>query len=119
MYGSSHLQAWIDQFTKGDNAIVGIVEAGGTCDSLYLYTLYKEEYNDRAGTMGGPLVTVGTLDNRPICIALNVVVIRGKRVMLYNPTSQLVDHKMIEEYLDKTWPGIQRSDALNVHNLVR
>lgn len=114
----SELQRWIDQFTKGENAIVGIAETNG-CDTLYLYTLYKDEYNDRDGTRGGPIVTVGMLDGRPVCISLNVVIIRGKRVMFYSPTSQVVDYKMIEEYLDKMWPGIEVTDAINVHNLIR
>lgn len=118
MYASSHLQEWIDQFTKGDNAITGIVETSG-CDTLFMYKLYLKEYDDMSGTRGGPVVTVGTIGDRPICIALNVVVICGKRLMFYDPTSQLVDHAMIEEYLDKTWPGVSRTDAMNVHNLVR
>lgn len=118
MYAPSQLQAWIDQNTKGTNAISGIVEAN-SCETLYIYTLYKDEYNERDGTRGGPLITVGQVDGRPVVISLNVVIIRGHRVMYYNATSQLVDYKMIDEYLEQMWPGVAKTDALNIHNVLR
>lgn len=49
----------------------------------------------------GCMVTVGYIADRPICICLSWNKIDGEMVMFVDPTSELVDHKMIDEWLRK------------------
>lgn len=44
-------------------------------------------------------VQVGTLDKRPVCITMFYARLEGKRVCFWEPTSQVVDHEMIEKWL--------------------
>lgn len=70
-------------------------------------------------------ITIGQLDKRPVCVTMFYAKINGHRVMFYEGTSQVVDHKMIEEWLQhwtlKTvrWDNGHRwahSDAMNFHH---
>lgn len=67
----------------------------------------------------GTLVTVGTLDKRPICISLSwdwVIGMGGEKrlVCFYEATSEVVDRAMIFKWLAKTWPGKVWCDAMNL-----
>jgi len=44
---------------------------------------------------------IGTLDNRPVCISLFWWKINGVQIMVVEGTSQVVDHLMIEKWLEK------------------
>lgn len=48
----------------------------------------------------GHMITIGYIDKRPICVEIYYSRINGKRVLFYSGCSQLVDHKMIDEWLD-------------------
>lgn len=68
-------------------------------------------------------MTLGQIKKRPIFVSFSFAKIGGKYVCFYNATSQLVDHKMIEDYLEKNYPikydgGSRRAmtDANNFHN---
>lgn len=116
MYAPSQLQDWIVKETAG---IVGIVEA----TSYEKFSLWMQHAKD--GQMewkqgnGGPLITVGTVDGRPVCLALLVDVIDGKKVLFIEATSQLVDWKLIDEYVKTTWPNVSRTDPMNFCNILR
>jgi hypothetical protein len=66
----------------------------------------------------GLMERVGTLDNRPIVITLNTAVVNGKKILFVDPTSQLVDHKMIDKWIADNLPGVSRTDATNFHNVI-
>lgn len=72
--------------------------------------------------MDGWLVTVGKLYGRSICIDVFWYKIEGQLVMFWHPTSALVDHKMIDNWLDEHFTGtydkgLRRAscDANNFH----
>jgi hypothetical protein len=105
MYAPSQLQDWI---VKETASIVGIVEA----TSYEKFSLWMQHAKD--GQMewkqgnGGPLITAGTVDGRPVCLALFI-----------EATSQLVDWKLIDEYVKTTWPNVSRTDPMNFCNILR
>lgn len=98
------------------------VEAN-TFEQSALYSSYKDKVH-WMGDSSGYLPTIGTIDERPVCISLFWVEIDGRRVLFYHPTSQAVDHKLIEEWLDANMPLNEfqgrktRTDANNFHNCV-
>lgn len=61
----------------------------------------------------GCLVTVGHIDERPICVSLMWSRLGDKYICFYEATSALVDWVLIEEYLDQTFPNVRRVDAGN------
>lgn len=112
--------------------VVGVVEAS-RYESLSLWRDYKVHRPGKKWeqSLSGPLVTVGELDGRPVCISVFVHTIGGHRVVFMEPTSQVVDHKMIEEWLlehlpdsamrQNTWGDgkryINKVDAMNFFNV--
>jgi hypothetical protein len=61
---------------------------------------------------------VGNIDERPVMLSLFWNRIGGALICFYYGQSQVVDHKMIEEYLDEKFKGIKRTDAMNFHHVV-
>jgi hypothetical protein len=47
----------------------------------------------------GKLIQIGELDKRPVNISIRWAKLNGKRVMFYDAVSQVVDHKMVEEWM--------------------
>lgn len=73
----------------------------------------------------GRIIEVGTVDNRPIVISIFYAKLNGKKVMFYYGCSQLVDHKMIDDWIQMyTLETIRydngyrwaHCDAMNFHN---
>lgn len=72
---------------------------------------------------------IGVVADRPICVNVFWYFVGGDgkdfpgfRVAVVEPTSQLVDHKMIEEWEEAVFPcmkkGYRHSNGDNFHNLV-
>lgn len=113
--------------------VIGVVEATDY-ESLCLWKDYtdtgkKKDVWEQGN--GGYLITVGHFCKRPICIIVFVHTISGHRVLFMEPTSQLVDHKKIEQWLldnlpesadrTNTWGDgkryINKVNAMNFHNI--
>lgn len=75
--------------------------------------------------MSGFGLTIGQVQRKPVCVTFNFAIINGKKVCFYYPSSIMVDHRMIENWLisrfqlthDKytRWNHV---DANNFHNCV-
>jgi hypothetical protein len=70
-------------------------------------------------------LTLGKLDDRPICVCFSFAYINGHKICFYEATSQVVDHKLIEKWLKThfqlTHDGYTRwnhTNATNFHNCV-
>lgn len=80
-----------------------------------------EKWHDQKGytwvsSTGGPLITVGHINDRPICIAPIVQIVNGKHIMFLETTSTLVDWDMIEEWLKENCPNAStRKGGGNLH----
>lgn len=107
------------EFFKG---VVGAVEAYPFEQSA-LWEVYENEWKEENH---GYLETVGHIGDRPICISTMVHVVRGCRILFYHPTSQVVDHVMIDAWLLKALPKtalvkgtkyLNKVDAQNFHNV--
>lgn len=70
--------------------------------------------------LDGYIVTIGYVNNFPVCLSLSWVLLNGKPVMFYDPTSLVVDYAMIESYFIKHFPDYykMRTDAQNFHQCV-
>lgn len=104
--------------------ITGVVEAN-SFENLCLW----EKHQDKktwlsSGTGFG--ATVGHLDGRPVCVSFFKATINGHKILFIDPTSEVVDHKMIQEWLVKNLPRtafrgesdlINKTDAMNFHNV--
>lgn len=73
----------------------------------------------------GISIEIGDLDDRPICVQFGFAHINGHKVAFYEGSSQLVDHKMIEDWLTENFQltndGYTRwnhVDSTNFHNCV-
>lgn len=69
---------------------------------------------------------IGELDNRPVVVSFHFAFINEKKICFYDCVSQVVDHKMIENWLMKrfqlTHDGYTRrnhTNAMNFHNCVK
>lgn len=72
--------------------------------------------------MSGTLVTIGTVDDRPISIDITWAKLNGCRVLFYDASSQLADWKMIEEWFShwrERLPKIESTDSTNVGHCIR
>lgn len=120
-----------DELASFLDGVVGVVDAN-SYESMCLW----QEY-DRQGRRdqwksggGGPLVTVGTVGRMPVCISLLVNEVEGNRLLFIDATSTVVDHRMIDAWLQKTMPvtafedndprkRLNRADAMNFHNVLK
>lgn len=100
-------------FEDFNDKVVYIVEAT-SFERLCLWQKHKEIWGE--GTNGGPFVTIGHLDNRPICITLSIDLINNQPVLFYECTSQLADYKMVDQYIKDNYPNVKTTDAMNFHN---
>lgn len=75
----------------------------------------------------GSWLTIGHVNKMPVCISLTWNRIEGQVVLFWEMTSQVVDYRMGEKYLEKVldpWPKYDNgsrhasSDAMNFHNMV-
>lgn len=85
--------------------VVFIVEA--TCyekHSFWQDYHYKPKYEncfikDWKQECAGVTITIGTCDKRPVCIAIFWDWLDGHKVMFYDACSQVVDHKMVDDWI--------------------
>lgn len=84
------------------------------------YTEYGVEWKQHNP---GLLERVGMLADMPICISLSNVTIGDEKILLYHATSQVVDHRMVQKWLEDNLPAtarrddgkVNKTDANNAH----
>lgn len=112
------------EFLKG---VVGVVKATHTERHL-LWEKYH--YNDKLFTWvsggGGPAPIIGYVNDMPVCVTLLVDVIEGHPILFIDATSQVVDWRMVDEFLKKHLPQsafkdsgyVNETDAMNFTNVL-
>jgi len=66
------------------------------------------------GTCGsGPIWEVGRMNDRPITILAEWIVINGVNICVYNSYSPLVDWNLIDEALEKKFPNVKKTTVQN------
>lgn len=63
--------------------------------------VYQKYWVDWEQISDGWIVTVGKDNKRPVCISVHWARINGRLVMFYYPISQIVNHPMIEKWIEK------------------
>ena len=98
-----------------------------SANSNEAFTLWSK-YNQKVDwewIYTGFVITIGSLDSHPVSIEFLFAIIKGKKVAFYNGCSQVVDHKMIDEWLisrfQRTHDNYSRwnhVNATNFHNCI-
>jgi hypothetical protein len=73
----------------------------------------------------GLLEVVGRLADMPVCIGLWTAEIDGHKILFYDATSQVVDYRMIDNWLETNLPKtafrkdgyVNKTDAMNFRNI--
>ena len=111
------------------HGVVGMVDAN-SFETLSLWQQNQIRDNQRTWeeSRNGYLVTVGQMDDRPICLSVSYATIDGHKILFIDACSEVVDYAMIEEWLKKYLPEtawterfggkyINRTNAMNFHNV--
>ncbi len=60
---------------------------------------------------------IGKFGGMPVCVCVSFARIKGHLVAFYEATSQVVDHRMVEEWLKTEFPSSRgKTNAQNFHN---
>jgi len=92
--------------------------------SSYSYhSLWKEysnlvEWGERRSILG---ITMGTFHRLPVVVSISIVNVAHNKVVFWEPTSTLVDHRIIEAWFEEHWQPIKprnHSDDNNFGNYI-
>jgi hypothetical protein len=125
--GGSNGEGIDAQMAKFLDGVTGVVEA----NSFECQMLWEENQRLSKRTWkssgAGLMEVVGSLADMPVCISLFTAEVAAQKILFLDPTSQVVDHRMIDEWLEKTLPlsarredgRVNRANAQNFHNIFR
>lgn len=102
----------------------GVVEA----NSFEMFALWKdnkEQGHEWVENLSGIGKSVGTVGGNPVFVSLLWNRVRGKKILFVDATSQVVDHSMVEDWLQNNLPksamkdngNYRKTDAMNFHCL--
>jgi hypothetical protein len=107
--------------------VVGVVEAT-SYERMCLWNEYHEERHiSWEQNCSGFLVTIGRLDGRPVVLSLLVNTVNGYPILFIEATSMVVDHQMLEDWLNANLPStafkddgkyLNKENAMNFHNVL-
>lgn len=117
-----------DQLKRFLAGTVGICDATGY-EELALWRELHQEQKKTWVQHGGYLITVGHYHKRPVCLSMMPVDVDGHKIMFIEATSQMVDHAMIDAWLEYHMPEtcfndrgngkyLNRANAMNFHNVL-
>ena len=66
----------------------------------------------------GPIWEVGRMNDRPITILAEWIVINGVNICVYNSYSPLVDWNLIDEAMKKKFPNAKKTNILNFNQVM-
>ncbi len=98
--------------------IDGVCEADGFAQMSLWRELHKRLDWQQEGV--GRWYEIGTLDGRPICVAITFNKLNGKRIAFYEAVSQVVDYVVVEAWVEKNlcYRDQPRANAMNFHNVL-
>lgn len=104
--------------------VVGVVEATNA-EKQALWERYTGKYGvDWKSRLDGLGETIGYLAEMPVFISLQTAEVGGFKLLFFHATSQVVDHRLIEEWLRANVPGtawkdgrVNKTDADNFINV--
>lgn len=96
-----------DHYKDEFKDVVFSVEA----NSFEKHALWNKHQDKLKLDSHGKLITVAKVNERPICISVILGTINQKKILFWHATSELVDYKLINEWLNAFLP--QPLDADN------
>lgn len=116
-----------DQMKEFLDGVTGAVEANDY-EALCLWSENRQRDKPLSWRqeLSGYHKTIGELAGMPVCMSLHIIYVDGKKILFYDPCSQVVDHRIVEEWLDKHLPDtarrsdgyINKTNAMNFHNVL-
>lgn len=115
-----HHDEEMDKFLEG---VVGAIEATSE-EQHNLWKRWSQELGKTWEQVNpGLLPTIGSLAGMPICLSLSKVKVNGAPILFYYASSQVVDHRVVEKWIECQLPAsakskdgrINKSDATNAH----
>lgn len=101
--------------------VQGLVEATNT-ERHFIWVINQNSLEGKKlpwkQIMVGHHQEIGTLDKRPVCLSITYAEIDGFYIAFYEAVSQVVDHKLVDSWVDKTFPGKPKSNAANFINVI-
>ena len=117
LYASDEVKAYLD-------GVIGVVEAN-SFESMCLWVQAKESTRSwiSSGHGFGPIV--GLINNRPVCLSILTATVDGHKIAFIDATSEAVDWKLIDAWLQKNLPQsakhgdgrVNKTDAMNFGNV--
>ncbi len=99
--------------------VVGVVDV----DSFGKFSLWERNNQSEKPlkwkeNLSGLLVTVGYINDSPVCISLSTAEIDGNKYLFIDPTSMFVDYGMIDGWLKDNLPksAFKQGDRMNKEN---
>jgi hypothetical protein len=102
----------LDQFLEG---VVGCIEDSSSLATSYIYEKTVEAYGkDSYQQQGfGKMHTIGEIGDMPVCVSLFCNHIRGHKILFVEPTSQVVDHRMVRDWIESVLPQTAWNEGRN------
>jgi hypothetical protein len=117
-----------DELARFFEGVMGVVET----TSYERLCLWQENKQHRKlpwkDNLMGYIHTVGEIGDMPVCIRLMTSEIDGHTILFFEPTSAVVDHRMIDKFFEETLPlsafrggdrekGVNETNAMNFCNV--
>lgn len=113
----------VDKYMEG---VVGVIDAN-SFERMCLW----ERFTKNTGivwddNLEGLFFEVGTLSDMPVTLSIFSVSVDGVKILFVDSPSMVVDHRLINQWLDKHLPStarredgiLRRADAGNAHNIL-
>lgn len=114
------------EMTKFLSGVVGVVEAN-SYEKHMLWNENRQRESPRVWeeNLSGFIETIGHINKVPVCISLNTAEVAYQKILFVDPTSQVVDHRMVDKWLKDNLPKsafrsngyVNKTNAMNFHTL--
>lgn len=94
----------LDRYLEG---VEGALEDSSSFARSCIYKEVIEHYGKEAwgeNRGGGFMHTVGTVGDMPVCVSILTYTIKGHKILFVEPTSQVVDHRMVRDWIESVLP---------------
>lgn len=114
-----------EEFKELAKQCVGVVEAT-SFEKLSIWQYYSPQSHTKGShpatswvqKLSGGAFCAGDFGDMPVNIEFTFECINGKWVMFYDPCSMVVDHRLVEKWLDDHMSHAKHTNAMNFHNIM-
>lgn len=104
----------VREVTQLDNVFTDDVDFVVEASSFEALSLWREYSKRGFVTENYSIIkNLGSFGGMPVCLSLTIGKVGKTKFVIYNPTSVVVDYRMVGEFIDKHYGDCRRVDALN------